>query len=333
MSDARAATNGTTDWQDAPPPAAASEATSAQKKAQLETGPCFLKFVLSNSAAGALIGKGGADMKTLEAEHGVAMKLSAGRSFFPGTQDRVLLVAGDTESLIRTLPNVLAKVGDAPNLQDKTGQPGPNLHLVKLVCNNRACGNIIGKAGAASKALAQATGVRMSIAEASQGVRERVISLVGTRDQVTDAIGMLLDKIQDEGAFSKEVNYNATAATPVAYAYAAPPQAFTPPGYAVPRYPFTSLSDYECTVEFMVPDSTAGSFIGRGGNVMKRIQKESSARIRLLEKGNGNGYRSVILAGSVPSVHMAHAELMRILQESGGSSVAPSQAPPPPASQ
>ena len=44
--------------------------------------------------------------------------------------------------------------------QDKTGQPGPNLHLVKLVCNNRACGNIIGKAGAASKALAQATGVR-----------------------------------------------------------------------------------------------------------------------------------------------------------------------------
>ena len=31
--------------------------------------------------------------------------------------------------------------------------------------------------------------VRMSIAEASQGVRERVISLVGTRDQVTDAIG------------------------------------------------------------------------------------------------------------------------------------------------
>merc|ERR1719352_1779944 len=113
MSDARAATNGTTDWQDAPPPAAASEATSAQKKAQLETGPCFLKFVLSNSAAGALIGKGGADMKTLEAEHGVAMKLSAGRSFFPGTQDRVLLMAGEATALIATIPIVLLMAGEA----------------------------------------------------------------------------------------------------------------------------------------------------------------------------------------------------------------------------
>jgi polyribonucleotide nucleotidyltransferase len=273
-------------------------------------------------------------MKMLEAEHGVAMKLSAGRSFFPGTQDRVLLMAGDEESLLATIPSVLDKVNDATtSSQDKASQPA-NLHMVKLVSNNRACGNIIGKSGAASKALAQATGVRMSIAEAVGGMKERVISLMGTRDQVVEAIGTLLQKIQDEGAFSKEVNYHASAAAPGALAYpSAAPAAYASAGYAMPRYPVLSLSEYECTVEFMVPDSTAGSFIGRGGNVMKRIQKESSARIRLLEKGNGNGYRSVILAGSVPSVHHAHAELMRILQENGGSSVAPSQAPPPPATE
>merc|ERR1719453_2164765 len=101
--------------------------------------------------------------------------------------------------------------------QDKASQPA-NLHMVKLVSNNRACGNIIGKAGAASKALAQATGVRLSIAEATAGMRERVISLVGTRDQVSEAIGMMLDKIQDEGAFSKDVNYNPSAAGPAALA-------------------------------------------------------------------------------------------------------------------
>jgi RNA-binding protein Nova len=330
MSEAAPATNGASEWE-ARTSERASDAATAQKKAQLETGPCFLKFVLTNSAAGALIGKGGADMKTLEAAHGVVMKLSAGRSFFPGTQDRVLLMAGEAESLVATLPGVLDKLMDSSS-QDKTSQP-TDLHLVKLVSNNRACGNIIGKAGAASKALALATGVRLSIAEPTAGMRERVISLVGTRDQVTEAIGMILDKIQDEGAFSKEVNYKVSSSGPAALAYPASTQAYSPTGYAVPRYPVLSLSEYECTIEFMVPDSTAGSLIGRDGNVIKRIQKESSARIRLLEKGNGNGYRSVILAGAVPAVHMAHAELMRILQESGGSSVAPSQAPPPPASQ
>jgi polyribonucleotide nucleotidyltransferase len=272
-------------------------------------------------------------MKTLEGAHGIAMKLSAGRSFFPGTQDRVLLLAGEEESLVATLPSVLDTLNDGASPATETAQAGQptDLHLVKLVCNNRACGNIIGKAGAASKALVQSTGVRLSIAEASAGMRERVISLAGTRDQITEAIGMLMEKIQDEGHFSKEVNYNASTAGAAALAYPAGAHAYAS-GYALPRYPLHSLSEYECTVEFMVPDSTAGSFIGRGGSVMKRIQKESSCRIRLLEKGSGNGYRSVILTGSVPSVHMAHAELMRILQDSGGSSVAPSQAPAAPGS-
>ena len=100
----------------------------------------------------------------------------------------------------------------------------PAREKVKIVCNNRACGNIIGKAGATSKALAQATGVRwfhingfvepidyrsdvcihrtsgsekeglapyrrafmdqvrLSIAEATAGMRERVISLAIKND-------------------------------------------------------------------------------------------------------------------------------------------------------
>lgn len=68
------------------------------------------KLLVSNSAAGAVIGRGGGAIGALQAASGARLQLSRAREYFPGTQDRVLLVAGSMEAVLTALHLVLQKL-------------------------------------------------------------------------------------------------------------------------------------------------------------------------------------------------------------------------------
>lgn len=67
-------------------------------------------MLLTNEQAGAVIGKGGAAVVTIQADCGSKVKLSAHRECFPGTAERVAVIKGEHDSLLTTSRQIVAKV-------------------------------------------------------------------------------------------------------------------------------------------------------------------------------------------------------------------------------
>jgi len=112
-----------------------------------------LKFLISPSAAGSVIGKGGATINEFQALTGTRIQLSRNREVFPGTNDRVVILSGDVKAILQVLHLIMTKlVADGEGV-DRSGQP-----QVALVVPNSACGCVIGKGGRRFEALSKTRG-------------------------------------------------------------------------------------------------------------------------------------------------------------------------------
>lgn len=68
------------------------------------------KFLMSNPAAGSIIGKGGANISELQSQSGARLQLSRANEFFPGTQDRVMLASGTVNQVLTALHLIWTKI-------------------------------------------------------------------------------------------------------------------------------------------------------------------------------------------------------------------------------
>ena len=68
------------------------------------------KFLMSNAAAGSIIGKAGANITELQNQSSARLQLSRANEFFPGTEDRVLICSGTTNQVLTALHLVLTRV-------------------------------------------------------------------------------------------------------------------------------------------------------------------------------------------------------------------------------
>ena len=93
-----------------PPPPRQPPQSQGQHQSHLASFRVIAKLLVSNSAAGAVIGRAGGAIGALQAASGARLQLSRAREYFPGTQDRVLLIAGSMESVLTALHLVLQKL-------------------------------------------------------------------------------------------------------------------------------------------------------------------------------------------------------------------------------
>ena len=63
----------------------------------------LLKILIPNYAAGAIIGKGGTNIGDLQNQYGAKIRLSPSREFYPGTEERIVVLTGDC--LLYTSPS------------------------------------------------------------------------------------------------------------------------------------------------------------------------------------------------------------------------------------
>lgn len=90
-------------------PGAAAAALAEQPEGQASlTVP--LKLLVPQAAAGCIIGKNGETITRIQAESSARLQLSRANEFFPGTNDRVLLISGTLKVVIAGLHFVLGKV-------------------------------------------------------------------------------------------------------------------------------------------------------------------------------------------------------------------------------
>lgn len=66
-----------------------------------------IKLLVSAGLAGCLIGKGGSTINDLQERTGARIKLSQNQDFFPGTQDRIVLISGEPETVTHGLSLVI----------------------------------------------------------------------------------------------------------------------------------------------------------------------------------------------------------------------------------
>lgn len=72
--------------------------------------PTHVRFLVSNAEAGSIIGKGGTTITEFQSQSGARIQLSRNHEFFPGTSDRIIMVTGAFNEIIKAMELILAKL-------------------------------------------------------------------------------------------------------------------------------------------------------------------------------------------------------------------------------
>eukprot|EP00475_Leptophrys_vorax_P005020 TRINITY_DN13019_c0_g2_i3.p1 TRINITY_DN13019_c0_g2~~TRINITY_DN13019_c0_g2_i3.p1 ORF type:complete len:163 (+),score=14.38 TRINITY_DN13019_c0_g2_i3:87-575(+) len=113
-----------------------------------------LRFLVSNSSAGSVIGKGGAVISEFQTQSAAKIVLSRAKEFFPGTSDRIILLTGTVSAILTALHLILSKLADDA-ARGGTAPREEDMEL-RIVVPDRVCGAIIGKSGATIKCVRSA---------------------------------------------------------------------------------------------------------------------------------------------------------------------------------
>ncbi|KAF3619921.1 putative histone H2B.1-like [Capsicum annuum] len=87
----------------------------------------YVKFLLSNAEAGSIIGKGGSTITDFQARTGARIQLSRNYEVFPGTPDRIVMVSGFLDDILKAVDLILGKLLD----EGRVGPLGPKGHCTQ----------------------------------------------------------------------------------------------------------------------------------------------------------------------------------------------------------
>lgn len=72
----------------------------------------YVRFLLSNAEAGSVIGKGGSTINDIQSQSGARIQLSRNYEYFPGTNDRVVMVSGRVDDILKAVDLIMSKLLD-----------------------------------------------------------------------------------------------------------------------------------------------------------------------------------------------------------------------------
>ncbi|PHJ25864.1 rna-binding protein nova-1 [Cystoisospora suis] len=312
-------------------------------------GPCYLKMVVNNLTAGAVIGKNGAAIAGIEQTTGCAVKLSPSNAFYPGTQDRVLIMSGEQEQLNNALVIILDKIKEtaasSPSSHSSSNGDGrrdsfsSNDGQQKITCRlavpKSAVSAIIGKGGQQIRELQDTTGARVQISSREEGLAERMITISGVVEHVRSAALTIAACIQSDPYLRDHMHVVYKSGAPGGVTVGGLPPASTVPPTAATHYgvmpisfgnglypagaghlysPAADVLNIQCDITIQVADHNIGAVIGRSGSCVTEIIKATGTRIQISQKGDlvpGTNDRKIVISGTVGAVHSAHLMLLQ----------------------
>lgn len=313
----------------------------------------WIRFLISNAAAGSVIGKGGATISEFQTQSGARIQLSRNYEYFPGTTDRVIALSGTTNEILTACDLILNKI-----YNEAEDDLDPRTNQVRLVVPNNVCGAIIGKGGATIRTFVEDSHASIKLSSQDQtipGLRDRLVTITGTLEQQLCAIALIIKKISEDASYAQyavsplsytgknllgmhrfQGPFSATAAiAPVSYgispcgpyginnSYHAKgvmsplvSMRAAPFQYSMPVLPGSPSSTF---VTIAVPDEYVGIIVGRGGKTISDIQQISGVRIKVSDRGDfveGTTDRKVTITGSADCVYIAQQLLTQKIQQS-----------------
>ncbi|XP_068645564.1 protein BTR1-like isoform X1 [Aristolochia californica] len=299
----------------------------------------YVRFLLSNAAAGSVIGKGGSTITEIQSQSGARIQLSRNNEFFPGTSDRIIMISGAFDDILKATELVLSKLLSQVHVEDDDADHKSKVRLIVL---NSSCGCIIGKGGATIKSFQEDSqaGIKISPQENNfSGLHDRLVTLTGSLEEQMRALYLILSKLAEDAHYSQSVNapysyagvnFSGFHGMPVGYAlpsFGTVAYNFGPNGAGgkfqnnkglmspvVSRLPAESNEDRSNSVIIGIADEHIGAVVGRGGRNIMEISQASGARIKISDRGDfisGTSDRKVTITGSQASIRMAESMIMQ----------------------
>ncbi|XP_030376054.1 RNA-binding protein Nova-2 isoform X2 [Scaptodrosophila lebanonensis] len=165
-----------------------------------------MKILVPAVASGAIIGKGGETIASLQKDTGARVKMSKSHDFYPGTNERVCLITGSIDGIMTVLDFIMDKIREKPDLTTKiiidaeSKQAQERDKQVKILVPNSTAGMIIGKGGAFIKQIKEESGSYVQISQKPKDVslQERCITIIGDKENNKNACKMILSKIVED---------------------------------------------------------------------------------------------------------------------------------------
>ncbi|WOL18960.1 protein BTR1 isoform X1 [Canna indica] len=299
-----------------------------------------IRFLVSNTAAGCIIGKGGSTISEFQSQSGARIQLSRNHEVFPGTSDRILLISGAFSEVMKAMELIQDKLLN--EVEDSNDVEGRS--KVRLIVPNSSCGAIIGKGGSTIKSFIEdsGAGIKISPQDNNAGLNDRLVTLTGSFDEEMRAIFLILSKLIEDAHYPQTlnspfpysgVNFPGFPGVPVGYMI--PPVPYNPVSYGPngsggkyptnkgasspvvthpSRSPGGPVEGQSNSVTIGVADEHIGAVVGRGGRNITEISQVSGARIKISDRGDfvsGTTDRKVTITGSSEAIHTAESMIMQ----------------------
>ncbi|KAG2447266.1 hypothetical protein HYH02_007596 [Chlamydomonas schloesseri] len=328
MSEAEAETHsGPVDVPDIDKALASAVAGSGSGDLPTGTQQVVAKLLVSNSIAGSVIGKAGANIEQLQRSSGARVQLSRAGEFYPGTSDRVLLLSGSLHAVLTAIFLILEKIsrdvsaGAGAN-GAKRGAAAPvkkpedaGQAQVKLALSRRLCGLLIGHKGQTVRDFIVDSGstIRVqSLSELTPSDPERTITVSGARDQVLRAVALILNTLSMHEGYASYMETTLQLATNQGVVL--PPRASSSKNV---------LATVRASLTLYLPDDDVGAILGKKGSNLVEVQQSSRVTIKISDRSKMDPTtqeREVSISGTYSAVKLAEAMIAEKL------SVARSQA-------
>ncbi|XP_070673863.1 protein BTR1-like isoform X6 [Malus domestica] len=283
-----------------PPPPKSPGSDSVEK-------PTYVRFLVSNAAAGSVIGKGGATITDFQSQSGARIQLSRNHEFFPGTTDRIIMISGTINEIVKAVDLVLAKLLSELH-SEETEEVEPRTKL-RLVVPNSSCGGIIGKGGSTIKSFIEESqaGIKISPQDNNYfGLNDRLVTVTGSLDEQMRAVDLIVAKLSEDSHYAQSMN------APFSYpAYNA--MSYGPPNGTGGKFQ-NAKEDQSNSVTIGVADEHIGLVLGRGGRTITEISQGSGAKIKISDRGDfmsGTTDRKVTITGSQRAIRAAESMIMQ----------------------
>ncbi|CBI31382.3 unnamed protein product, partial [Vitis vinifera] len=267
----------------------------------------YIRFLVSNAAAGSVIGKGGSTINDFQSQSGARIQLSRNHEFFPGTSDRIIMISGATNEIIKAMELILAKLLSEMHTED--GDEADPRSKVRLIVPNSSCGGIIGKGGSTIKSFIEDSQASIKISPQDNnylGLTDRLVTLMGSLEEQMRAIDLILSKLTEDPHYTQFMN------APFSYAAAYNSMNYGPNG-AGGKFQ-NNKEDRSNSVTIGVADEHIGLVVGRGGRNIMDISQASGARIKISDRGDfmsGTTDRKVTITGSQRAIRAAESMIMQ----------------------
>ncbi|KAI4382681.1 hypothetical protein MLD38_008617 [Melastoma candidum] len=276
--------------------------------------PTYIRFLVSNAAAGSVIGKGGSTINDFQSQSGARIQLSRNQEFFPGTTDRVIMISGGIDDVIKAVELILSKLMSEIHLEE--AEDVDPRAKVRLVVPNSFCGGIIGRGGTTIKSFIEESqaGIKISPQDNSYyGTSDRLVTVTGTLEEQMRAIDLIICKLSEDPHYSQSANVPFSYAAAYNNAGYGPPPSYGPPAGAGGKFP-NNKEDRSNSMTIGIADEHIGLVVGRGGRTIMDISQATGAKIKISDRGDflsGTNDRKVTITGSQGSIRAAETMIMQ----------------------